>query len=200
VAEEPTEISSQAPPDASRSSRRVWLIIAASILGLCVLSCAALVFLGLPAVREGLRDEIEEAVSTEVAQQIPAPPGGQAEPGEYTMTEDSLEASLRDNVDEGGDSDGDVFVDITTVGIEIGVISRGQNATYTGTPVVEDGRFVVRDPESSSRFLSFLLPEDDFANALEDAVNGYLADNNLELSALELTDDAIVLTTVATGS
>lgn len=192
--------TSSPPPDASRSSKRIWLIIAGSILGLCVLSCAAIFFLGIPAVREGLRDEIEQSVSTEVAQQIPAPPGGEAQPGEYTITEESLQTSLRGNLDEEGDSAGDVFVDITPTGIEIGIISRGQTATYGGVPIAENGRFVVRDAESSSRFLSFLLPSDEFGEALEDAVNNYLTDNSLELSALELTDGAIVLTTVPAGA
>lgn len=184
------------PPDVSRNNTRIWLIIAAAIVGLCVLSCAALVFLGIPAVREGLRNEIEHAVSTEVAQQIPAPAGGVAAPGEYTITENSLQASLRSNLDADGESAGDVFVDITVDRLEIGVISQGQTATYSGLPTIVDGRFVVRDSESSSRFLSFVLPADEFAEALEDAVNGYLEANNLELSELQMTDGAIVMITV----
>jgi hypothetical protein len=187
-------------PGASRNSKRIWLILAGSILGLCVLSCVALFALGVPAIREGLHDEIEEAVATEVARQIPAPPEGTAEPGEYTITESSLQDSLKANLQDEEGRDEDVFVDITTVHIEVGVVSRGQSATYTGVPVAENGELVLRDVESSSRFLSFLLPADDFAEAIEDAVNGYLADNNLSLAALTLTDDGIVLTTVAAGT
>lgn len=178
--------------------RRGWLILSGSVLGLCVVCCVLVFVAGVPALRSGIREGIEDAVATEVAQQIPAV-GGQAEPGEHVITEESLEASLRGEFDsEGGSSeDSDWLVSITPAGIEIGVTSQGQDATYTGVPRAENGEFVIADPDTSNRFFEFLLDPDDFADSVASSVNQYLAANGLRLDDVILEDGQMTLVTSA---
>jgi hypothetical protein len=175
--------------------RRGWLIGIAAVFGFCVIACLATVVFGLPAFRGNVKDSIQEGVSTEVARQIPATPGQSAPPGDYVITAESLQQSLRENANDSSDAE-NVLIRITTVGIDIGITSRGQEATYSGKPAAEDGRFVIQNFETNSRFLSFIIPADDLADAIEKAVNGYLQQNNLQVQSVELTSGAMTLTTV----
>jgi len=185
------------PPAAPRQTggprRGLWIGVA-SVLGFCILACILVFVAGIPAFRNEVRDGVHDAVATEVARQIPAPTGGTAEPGTYTLTAASLQASLRDNLD---DQDDAVIVRITSVQIEVGVTSQGQDAIYTGTPIADDGELEVRDMETTNSVVSFLLPPDTIADAIEDAVNDYLDANNLRLESLVLSDGEITLVVVA---
>lgn len=173
--------------------RRTWLISLSAILGLCVISCIAVFFIFVPALRDDIRDEVANEVGTEVARQIPATPGQQLQPGNYTITQEALQASMRENV-EGDDVD-DVVIRINLSGIEAGFSSRGREATYTGMPVAEDGRFVMRDTETNSGFLGYLLPAGDFGSAVEDAFNRYLDENDLRLDDIRLDAGEMTLIT-----
>lgn len=157
-------------------------------------ACVLTVALGIPAARRGVRNAMRDALSTEVARQIPAPAGGSVAPGEYTITEQSLQQSLSENVTSSNAQD--TFVHITPTGIQLGVTSRGQDALYTGTPVAENGRLVMQNMDVNSRFLNFILPADDLAKIIENAVNNYLTQNHLRLEALQLADGAMTLRTV----
>lgn len=173
--------------------RRTWLIGISAILGLCIISCIAIFFIFIPSLRDDIQTEVADAVGTEVTRQIPATPGQQLPPGEYTITQEALQASLRENV-EGNDID-DVVIRINTGGIEAGFSSRGREATYTGTPAAEDGRFVLRDVVTNSGFLGYLLPAGDFGEAVEDAINRYLDERDLRLDAVRLDAGEMTLVT-----
>jgi hypothetical protein len=171
------------------TKRGLWIGVAA-LLGFCILGCLLVFVAGIPAFRNEVRDGVHDAVATEVARQIPAP-SGTVEPGTYVLDAASLESSLRQTLD---DQDEAVIVRITNVQIEVGVTSQGQDAIYTGVPAAEDGELVVNDMQTDNGFVSFILPPGTIAGAIEDAVNDFLAANNVRLDALELGDGVMTLT------
>ena len=174
--------------------RRGLLIGAGAVLGFCLLGCILVFVAGLPAFRDEVRDGVHDAVATEVARQIPPISGGAAQPGTYTLTDADLEASLRENLDENEDDEQDLIVRILPTHVEIGITSQGQDAIYTGVPAAEDGELVMQDMDTDNGFVSFLLPPDTIAGAIEDAVNDYLTANNLRLDSVTLSDGELTLT------
>jgi hypothetical protein len=174
---------------------KILSIVGVALFGILVICCVLGFFVGLPRVRDELQDSVQEAVATEVAQQIPAIPGIGAEPGTYTITEESLESSMRESADSGDNNDWQVR--ITPEQMSFGVVTSGRDATYTGVPAAENGQFVMRDMDTNNRFFDFILSPDDLGDAISGSVNRYLAENNLQLESLELQDGQIILTTVA---
>ena len=162
------------------------------MLGLCLLGCVIVFAAGVPAFRNEVRDGVHDAVATEVASQIPPATGGATQPGSYTLTAAALQSGLRQNFDDDGD-DQDLIVRVKAAQIEIGVTSQGQDAIYTGTPAVEDGALVMRDMTTENGFVGYLLPPSTIAGAIEDAVNDYLAANNLRLDSVQIADGEITL-------
>jgi hypothetical protein len=174
-----------------RNPRRGLWIGVAAVLGFCILGCILVFVAGIPAFRNEVRDGLHDAVATEVARQIPPSAAGNAQPGTYTLSAASLEAGLRQHLEDDDDA---LIVRITTTQIEIGITSQGQDAIYTGTPVAEDGELEIQEMSTENGLVSFLLPPDTVAGAVEDAVNDYLAANSLRLDAIELGDGEMTLT------
>ena len=177
--------------------RRGCLIAAGVLLLLCVGVAALGWFVGLPSVRGGIRDGIEQGFATEVAGVIPATPGLGVAPGGYTVTEEELERRLRAGGNVRTDNPNDLVVRLSPVGIELGFTAQGQDVTYTGRLAAEAGRLALRDMETDNPGLAFVLPPDDLGGAIADAVNAYLAANGLRLESIEPTDGAVTLTTAA---
>lgn len=175
--------------------RRGCLFGLFGLLVLCVVCVGLGYFVAIPRVRDTARDGIRDAVSTEVARQIPAR-AGNAAPGAYTISAQELQDSLLANL---GDARvNDVVIRITPTGMVLGVTSEGgQETTYTGVPTAVGGRLVMTDMDTSSDFLNFLFPADDLGDAIEAAVNGYLAQNGLTLESLDLGDGELTLNTAA---
>ena len=173
--------------------RRGCMIFALGALGLCVVGGILGWLVGVPRLRDNLRDGVRDGIATEVAAQIPAGAGGEVPPGRYTFTEDELQAGL---AEEAGDQVEDVLIALSPTGIRLGFVAQGdQEFNYRGVPAAENGRFVVQNMEATNGVLDFLLPADDLATAIEDAVNGYLGENNLRLQAVELGDGELTLET-----
>ncbi len=175
--------------DLRNPRRGLWIGVAA-ILGFCILGCVLVFVTGIPAFRNEVRDGLHDAVATEVARQIPATSGGAAQAGTYTLSAASLEAGLRENLEDDDDA---LIVRITPVQMEVGITSQGQDAFYTGIPVAEDGELEMGEMTTDNGLVSFLLPPDTIASAIEEAVNDYLAANNLRLDSLELGDGEMTL-------
>ncbi len=175
--------------------RRGCLLTVVGILALCLVGCGLGYFVGLPRFRDSVRDGVQDAISTQVAIQIPAAAGGKAAPGSYTITAAELQERLLQDVDS--DTVDDIVIRITPAGFEFGLTTSGdRETTYTGLPVVGAGKLSIINMETTSDFLDFLFPSDDLAEAIENAVNNYLVENDLELDSISLEDGAITLVTV----
>jgi hypothetical protein len=146
------------------------------------------------ATRRVLPRAIRHGLSTEVARQLPATPGRGVAPGDYQITEQELQERLSNSADSGNVER--IVVHLTPAGIEIGLDSRGRSFSYTGVPVAENGLLVMRDMSVDNGLLGFFLTPDALGNAIEDAVNDYLADNGLRLAALQLDNGVMTLTAV----
>ena len=176
--------------------RRGCFLSVIALLGLCLIACGLLYFVGVPRIRDSARDGMRDAISTTVARQIPASADGAAEPGTYELTETELQSEITGNLDVQNVED--LVIDLTPAGITFRILTDGdQDLTYTGRPEVVDGQLRMADMEASDGFLDFIFPADDLGEAIEDAVNKYLAENNLRLESVELTDEALVLETVS---
>jgi hypothetical protein len=175
--------------------KRGCMIGVIGLLALCLVGCGLGFFVGIPRIRNDAQDGVRDALSTEIAIQIPAN-GGVAAPGSYTISATDLQNSLLTNVNDSAVSD--IVVRITPSGMAFGVKSDGgQETTYTGVPVATDGKLAMTQMETNSGVLDFFFPADDLGEAVEQAVNNYLGANNLELESLTLGDGEITLHTVA---
>lgn len=177
--------------------RRRWLLFGiGGALGICVICGLLVTFVAMPRIRDGVQDNIKSAISTEVARQIPAVPGGSAAPGTYTITAASLEETLRSSGNDRTETE-NAIVRINSRQIEIGLDAQGQDAMYTGVPVAVDGELRMEQMQSTSRVLEFILSPSDLGEAIADPLNAYLAANDLRLESIELQEGQLQLTTVA---
>jgi hypothetical protein len=160
------------------------------VLGL--VACLLLYFVGLPRVQDRVADDFQEGVSTVVAQGITdAAPGS----GTLVITEAQLNAQLSDDVENS-----DVVAEITPAGISIELEfdeSNDREVGYSAVPVAEDGKLVLTQVEAQDGFMERFLPKGKLADAVEDGVNGVLAEHNLELTSIDLEDGQMILTVVS---
>ncbi|MCC6791532.1 MAG: hypothetical protein IT336_07610 [Thermomicrobiales bacterium] len=176
--------------------RRGCFIVVIGMLVLCLVACGAGYFIGLPRFQESARNEIRDAISTEVAQQIPSIDGS-AEPGSYTLNEAELQEGLAQNFDV--QSVDNLQIRITPTAIEFVLdADGGEDISYTGVPVAVNGRLEMTNMESSEGFFDFFFPADELGRAIEEAVNTYLSQNGLQVDAIELADGEMTIVTVAT--
>lgn len=171
--------------------RRGCLISLVVLLGLCVLCTGGAYFVGLPQLRDAVGEGFEDAMSTEVAQRLAPNPRTTPAPGTYTITEASLRESLQAEAEEG--SVEDVIIRITPAEIEFGFTTGEQDVSYSGGVAAEDGKLVLTDFESNNDALEFIFPADRMAEAIEDAVNNYLEENNLRLADVTLAEGEMIL-------
>ena len=176
--------------------RRGCCLGVVGVLVLCLVGCGLGYFIGVPRFRDGVQDGMEDAISTTVAEQIPARAGGTARPGVYEITEEELQREITGNVDV--QSVEDFVIDLTPGGIVFRITpsNADQELTYSGNPEAVDGRLQMTNMESSENFLDWIVPADDLGEAIENAVNDYLAANNLALESVELTNNVLTLETV----
>lgn len=171
------------------------LIGTVGLLALCLVGCGLGFFVGLPRIRENAREELRDAISTEVANQIPAGSSGVAEPGSYTFTAAELQRSLAESFQTS--TIDDIVIRIDASGIAFGFkTSGGRETTYSGLPIAENGRLKMTKMDATDSILDFVIPATDLGKAIEDAVNNYLAANNLKIDTLTLTEGEITFDTV----
>src|SRR5215213_8160446 len=101
------------------------------LLGLCVIGCGLGYFVGLPRVRDGLRDPFEEVIGTQVALVAAPTPGEAPEPGTYTLDAADLNTAIRDRLGDNGSFD-DVAVNLTPGRYQVRFTTNNQDVTYGG--------------------------------------------------------------------
>jgi hypothetical protein len=170
--------------------RRGCLFGVGGVLVLCLVTCGLLYFVGLPRIQDRVADDFEDGVSTVVAEGI-----ANAAPGSGTMviTEEQLNDKLSDDVENS-----DVVSEITPAGISIELNleeSGDRNIGYSALPIAQDGQLVLTEVEANDGVMERFLPKVKLADAVEDGVNGVLAEHNLQVVDVTLGDGEMTLTT-----
>lgn len=172
--------------------RRVFMIGCLGLLGLCVVCAGLGYFVGLPRVRDGLRDGVADFGATEVAQIFSTPANVSA--GSYTLTEDEINARIQEENPDAQNID-DWIVELTPQGYTVGFRTSDRDVTYSGNLVAEDGRLKVTDSEADASFFEWVFSADAMGDALERAINSWLTANNLQLTDVQLSDGEVTLVT-----
>lgn len=168
---------------------RGCLITTGVFLGLLLVCCLALIFVGVPRFQNSLRNEMAHALSTEVAVQVPADKLGG---GDYTISLAELENKLNASINTNGVNG----VSLTANGqqLELAFTTSGNNkVAYTGTPTVQNGKLVMTDMKINNSTLGFFMPADKLGNAIEDGVNSFFEANGLKITSLTVQGDQIVV-------
>lgn len=156
------------------------------LLALCVLGCVLFVVVALPNIRDEIHDDIGNAVSTQVAEIIPADSFGEVSAGRYAISASELQANIEQAIGGNAADIENVIVRVTSSVVELGFTAQGQEVVYSGVPVLEDGRVSFRNMDSNERVFEYLLPPDQLGDALADGINRYLAANGLLVNEITL--------------
>jgi hypothetical protein len=157
------------------------------VLGLA--ACLLLYFVGLPRVQDRVADDFQEGVSTVVADGLDAAIAEGST--SFVLTEAQLNSQLSDDVE-----DSDVVANITPDGISIDLQvqnSSDREIGYSAVPTVVDGKLELTNVESEG-WMERFLPKDKLADAVEDGVNGVLAERGLVLTDIALGEGEMILT------
>lgn len=175
--------------------RRVLMIGCLGLLGLCVICSGLGFFVGLPRFRDSLEDGVAEFGATEIAEifAVSGTPDA-AGPGTYTLTEADINARIQAENPDTQNLD-DWLIDLTPEGYRVGFSAQGDEVSYTGNMVAEDGRLQVTDTEADASFFEWFFSADAMGNAIETSVNTWLTANNLTLTDVQLADGEVTLVT-----
>lgn len=174
--------------------RRWFMIGCLGLLGLCVVCGGLGFFVGLPRVRDGLQDGVAEFGATEVAEIFAIP--GAAGPGRYELTEADINARIQAENPDAQNID-DWLIDITPAGYDVGFSASGEEVSYTGHLVAENGRLAVTDTAADATFFEWFFSAGAMGDAIERSFNTWLDANNLTLTDVELGDGVVTLVTEA---
>jgi hypothetical protein len=173
--------------------RRGCLFGFTGIIGLLVLCCAVGWFVALPRVQDQVRDDLSEALTTQVANQFEAqlPAGVDLEPGQYTISLSSLEDQVAGQMTDQTFDAFRIYSDGQDLVLSVG--SSGQTFEYRGTPGVSaDGQLVMDGMSATNDVLGFVLPPDKLGDAVEGAVNRYVGAQGLRLGDVRVEGDQLV--------
>lgn len=171
--------------------RRGCLIGFGGFFGLVLLCCLVGYFVAVPRFRDSVGEGIAESVSTEVSGQIGT---GQITPGTYKLSVKELQRQLETQLD--GQNVEDLGISVDPNGLSLAFTANGQRIGYSGTPVVENGRFVLNDMTVDNDVLGFILPADKLGDAIESGVNDYFSAQGLAIGSLQLGEDEITIEAV----
>jgi hypothetical protein len=169
--------------------RRGCLLLVLVGLLLCVLILGSSYFVFLPRAQDQLAAEVEDAISTQTArvvQQVPS-----LEPGTIVLTEESFSNSFINAFSETST----VTITPERVTFEASVDQSNRSIRYSGVPAAENGRFVLRDFDTTSEISNLVLPADKLRRAIEAGVNEVLAGQGLRVVDLQLGEGQITLIT-----
>ncbi len=169
--------------------RRGCLFGIGAVLLLCVVTLGLGIFVALPRVRDAVRDSAAEALATEIAVQLP--PAATPSAATYVIREDALNANLRQRV-AGLDIADEITVTITPAYLQLRLVANERATTYTGRAAAAGGRLEVTDMTADGMY-AFFLSASAAASILEDAVNGYLAAQRLQLTDVTLGEGILTL-------
>ncbi len=170
--------------------RRGCLIAVAAILGLSLICCLLLIFVGVPRFQSFVADGISDGLSTQVAEQV-GPGGIDLQPGTYTISMTDLEQQLADAESTQGVEDIAFSAENGEITLEFG--SGGQTFGYSGVPVAQNGELVLTDVTVDGGLPDWIFPADTLAGAIENGVNSYFQAQGLDIVGVTAENDELVI-------
>jgi hypothetical protein len=166
-------------------------------IGLLALCCALSYFVGLPGLRNTIRDEIAEQLSTQVAWQLDAqvPEGVAVGAGDYRLSLSDIEQQIA----AGADPSTMEAIDLRGDGndLVLSIATEWETIEYRGIPAVSpDGALEMANMRSDGGGIDFLLPPEQIGGAIERGVNSYLQAQGLQLQDVHLDGDDLVFSLV----
>ncbi len=172
--------------------RRGLMIGCLGLLGLCIVCSGLGFFVGLPRFRDQLEDGVADFGATEIAEILAVP--GASGPGTYTLTEADINARIQEENPDTQNID-DWMINITPEGYTIGFSASGEEVTYSGDLVAENGRIQVTNADADAGYFEWFFSAGAMGNAIERSVNTWLTANNLTLTDVQLADGEVTLVT-----
>ncbi len=172
--------------------RRFFMFGCLGLLGLCVVCSGLGYFLGLPRIRDGLQDGVAEFGATEIAEILGTPSA--AGPGAYTLTEADINARIQAENPEAQNID-DWLINITSAGYDVGFTASGEEVSYSGSLIAENGRLAVTNTEADATFFEWFFSANAMGDAIERSFNTWLDANNLTLTDVQLGEGELTLVT-----
>lgn len=173
--------------------RRGCLLSFTTIIGLLVLCCVLGWFVALPRVQNQVRDDLSDALTTQVANQFEAqlPAGVNLEPGQYTISLASLEDEVAGQMSDQTFDAFRIYSEGQDLVLSVG--SSGQTFEYRGTPGVSaSGELVMDNMSATNDVFEFVLPPDKLGDAIEGAVNRYVGAQGLRLTDVRIEGNQLV--------
>lgn len=168
---------------------RGCLISTGVFLGLILVCCLVLIFVGVPRFQDSLKKEMAHALSTEVAVQVPS---DKLSGGTYTISLSELQNKLSSSVNSNGVNG--ITLKSNGQQLELAVETSGNNkVTYTGTPTVQNGKLVMTNMKTNNSTLGFFMPASKLGDAIETGVNSFFEANGLKITSLVVQGDNIVV-------
>ena len=166
---------------------RILLITAGVLLALCVLCVAGGYFVAIPRFKDGVEDQVDQAVATHV---VPLIAGIDVTPeaGAYTLTEADINSSIQSSTTDLQD----LHFDITPAGLELQFGEQGQELVYAAQVSAVDGKIEIQGAELDG-VPSWLLPTGTISNGLERGINEFLSENNLIVSSVTMQDGSMTM-------
>lgn len=176
--------------------RKVLFIIGGATFA-CLLICVAVFFIGLRAARDSVHDDVANAVSSAISQQIAAVPRSN-DPITIDISGEDIARQVAFQYNDDGLDINDIVVRFVSPDqVELGIDASGRDILYTATLGVENGELIVTNVDGNIRAVTFLLPGGRVGDALETGVNNALSAENLTLESLQVLGDRLRLVVVA---
>jgi hypothetical protein len=172
--------------------RRGLMIGCFGLLGLCVVCSGLGVFVGLPRFRNSLEEGVADFGATEIAEIFAVP--GAAGPGTYTLTEADINARIQEENPDTQNLD-DWLINITPEGYRVGFSAQGDEVSYSGSMIAENGRLRVTDTDADASFFEWFFSAGAMGDAIETSVNTWLTANDLTLTDVQLAEGEVTLVT-----
>ena len=177
------------------------LILIVSPLVLCV-SCAVVGYLVVwPRVKTATSDQLADAMADAVFGSLSNRIAATAlQSGDLVIRAADLAVNNAVVPGEAGfetGTDGTWIYGVVTEVSPAGIALLLPGVTYSGVPVVADGRVEITDIETADNLLGFILTEETFERGLEEGINRALAAHGLTPTAIALGSGRLAIQTDA---
>jgi hypothetical protein len=173
-----------------------WIVgCTVSLLLLCISAGAISYFVAVPRVQHHLGDSLTTAMSRELTTSVfEGIETNGITNGRVVIHPSDLDVNTEDRPGEAGfevTDDGSIVYGGEMAIDESGITLSFMNATYSGSPVIEDGGLVLTAVQSTSGAFDLFYDDDAFEATVEQGINDALAARNLIPVAVTLAPGAM---------